>query len=201
MKSLYNDIDWDKVSYVGFDMDGTLYDEYHFISQVYEKISKLMMPESLDFMKKRWIEKGSSYQYIFSEAFDLYCLDNDKETFINKCLNIFRNFNPSLKLENHVEKILYYCKENFEIFLITDGNPVLQTNKFNSLGLKNFFNKDKVFYTGLNPQIYSKPNTESLKILQIQPEKSVFFGDREVDEHFSRKSSMQFQKVKVMKII
>ena len=106
MKSLYKDIDWDKISYVGFDMDGTLYDEYQFISQVYKEISKLLEPESFLFMKKRWIEKGSSYQHIFSEAFDLYKVNNNKATFINEALNIFRNFDPKIKLNDRVLKIL-----------------------------------------------------------------------------------------------
>ena len=51
MKSLFNKINWDKISYVGFDMDGTLYDEYEFISEVYKEISKLLKPESISFMK------------------------------------------------------------------------------------------------------------------------------------------------------
>lgn len=200
MKSLYKKINWNKISYVGFDMDGTLYDEYEFISQVYKEISKLLKPESMSFMKKRWLEMGSSYPFIFSEAFDKYNVGNDKETFIKESLNIFRNFNPKIKLNENVKRILYHCKKNYEIFLITDGNPVLQKKKYNSLGLDKFFNKNKIFFTGLDPKIYSKPKIESLKLLSIEPEKSVFFGDREVDKQFSKNSKMQFQEVKVMNI-
>jgi len=201
MKSLFNKINWDKISYVGFDMDGTLYDEYEFISEVYKEISKLLKPESISFMKKRWLEKGSSYPRIFSEAFDLYNINNDKETFINESLNIFRNFDPKIKLNDNVLSILSYCKKNYEIFLITDGNPVLQKKKYMSLGLDKFFKKNNIFFTGYEPKIYSKPNIESLRFLSIEPEKSVFFGDREVDKQFSKNSKMQFQKVKVMKIV
>ena len=39
MKSLFNKINWDEISYVGFDLDGTLYDEYDFIYNVYLEIS------------------------------------------------------------------------------------------------------------------------------------------------------------------
>ena len=49
--------------------------------------------------------------------------------------------------------------------------------------------------------LYSKPKVESLKILSIDAKKSVFFGDRNIDKQFSINSKMQFQKVKVMKII
>lgn len=201
MKSLYKDINWDKISYVGFDMDGTLYDEYQFISQVYKEISKLLEPESFLFMKKRWIEKGSSYQHIFSEAFDLYKINNNKATFIKEALNIFRNFDPKIKLNDRVLKILSYCKNNYKIFLITDGNPELQKKKFASLRLDKFFNKNYVLFTGINPNVYSKPKVESLKLLSIDAKKSVFFGDRDIDKQFSLNSKMQFQKVKAMKIV
>ena len=70
-----------------------------------------------------------------------------------------------------------------------------------SLGLDKFFKKNNIFFTGYEPKIYSKPNIESLRFLSIEPEKSVFFGDREVDKQFSKNSKMQFQKEKVMKIV
>ena len=42
LKSLFPRINWDAVRIVGFDMDGTLYDEADFISQVYCDIAKLL---------------------------------------------------------------------------------------------------------------------------------------------------------------
>ena len=35
---LYPDIDWSHIKYIGFDLDGTLYDEFEFIVQTYKKI-------------------------------------------------------------------------------------------------------------------------------------------------------------------
>jgi len=201
MRSLFNKINWNEVSYVGFDMDGTLYDEYKFIAQAYKEISKLLKRDSLSFMKNRWLDMGSSYPYIFSEAYDLYNINLDKQTFINKALNIFRNFEPKIKLDNRVTNILKYFKNNYEIFLITDGNPVLQKKKFKNLGLDKFFNEKNVIFTGVDSKSFSKPNLGSLKVLSIEVEKSVFFGDRDVDKQFAINAKMQFQKVKVMNIV
>ena len=69
---LYKNIDWKNITAVGFDMDGTLYDEYNFITQVYSEINRQLIKDEavLLFMCHRWIEKGSSYPHIFNEAFE-----------------------------------------------------------------------------------------------------------------------------------
>ena len=55
MKYLYPQIDWEPIKYVGFDLDGTLYDESNFISQVYEKIASVISKKT-----------GSNADLIFS---------------------------------------------------------------------------------------------------------------------------------------
>jgi FMN phosphatase YigB (HAD superfamily) len=202
MKSLFNKVDWNDILYVGFDMDGTLYAEYDFIRKVYSEISKLLGPNSLNYMIGRWLEKGSSYPFIFSEAYDLYNVSKrNKEAFINRALNIFRNFDPNIRLKKEVKEMLMYFKKNYEIFLITDGNIELQRKKFTSLGLEVFFSQKNTFFTGVNSKVFAKPSPESLKFLSINPEQSIFFGDRDVDREFSVNCKMQFQKVQVMDIV
>ena len=72
LNALYKDIDWSSITTVGFDMDGTLYDEYDFIKQVYSEINSQLIQnnEILLFMNQKWIEKGSSYPHIFDEAYE-----------------------------------------------------------------------------------------------------------------------------------
>jgi len=63
---------------IGFDLDGTLYNEYDFVQQVYREIVRgLKLPAGegaavLKFMEERWLEKGSSYPYIFQETLELF---------------------------------------------------------------------------------------------------------------------------------
>jgi hypothetical protein len=42
MKYLSNSVDWEEVHTVGFVVNGTLYDEMEFISQVYRPISQII---------------------------------------------------------------------------------------------------------------------------------------------------------------
>lgn len=197
MKYLFNNVGWKEIDYIGFDMDGTLYDEFDFVVQPYSEISKLLSNDSLNFMKNRWLEKGSSYPFIFDEAFDKFGKDTliEKSEFINQSLEIYRNYQPKLKLSNRIETILSYCKKNYKIFLITDGNAILQRKKFQALGLNKYFESDTSIFTGDFSKQYHKPNIGALKILNIEPSKSIFFGDRINDEGFAKNSGMRFQKV------
>lgn len=199
MNVLYKKIDWSRVDYVGFDMDGTLYDEFDFIVQAYSKISKLFDDNllSLDFMLDRWLKKGSSYSKIFDEVFDRFelILQTEKDEFIEKSLSIFRNFNPKLTLCRRTKEILKYYQKNYKIFLVTDGNYLLQEKKFISLGLDKYFNNENIVFTEKYRSDYAKPNTKALELLSIDTKKSVFFGDRDRDMDFALNSGMQFQKV------
>ena len=198
MNALYKNINWNIVSTIGFDMDGTLYDEYDFIKQVYCEINTKLINNNniLDFMLMRWLEKGSSYPYIFNEAYDMWKKNIDyKDDFINSALDIFRNYNPSLSLTNRNRDLLEYYKNKYSLFLISDGNYHLQQKKYNALGLSDFFEVHNVVFTGKYSSEYHKPNTKSLSLISVNEKEAVFFGDRGNDINFALASSMQFQKV------
>ena len=97
LKSLYPEISWDEVDIIGLDMDGTLYDEIDFISQVYRPIAfklatvgKRSPEEIYSWMISRWIEKGSSYNKMFDEVlFGVSINNNFKNILISECLEIF----------------------------------------------------------------------------------------------------------------
>jgi FMN phosphatase YigB (HAD superfamily) len=195
---LYKNIDWKNITAVGFDMDGTLYDEYNFITQAYTEINRQLIQDEavLLFMCCRWIEKGSSYPHIFNEAFEK-CNNNpnNQEEFIHKALCIFRNFVPQLSLSNRNKILLSYLQKNFDLFLITDGHYELQKNKYTSLGLSRYFQIENVVFTGKYSSDYHKPNTNSLNYINLNLDKSIYFGDRDIDKQFALSSCMQFQKV------
>ena len=58
MKYLYPQINWEPIKYVGFDLDGTLYDESNFISQVYKKVASVISKNT-----------GSNADLIFSNMY------------------------------------------------------------------------------------------------------------------------------------
>ena len=202
--ALFPNIASSEIEYVGFDMDGTLYDEYDFITEVYDDI---FIRNGEDFISQkevacetalnRWLEKGSSYHYIFDEIFEQFgCDPKKKEAFIKRALSIFRNFHPQhIGLNKRVRHILDYCKKNYFLFLVSDGNPILQQKKFDTLGLGEYFDSEYVFFTGLYS--LNKNNTEIINYIpaRIIPEKTVFFGDRRQDKEFAQNFGCEFIQV------
>lgn len=204
LKSLYPHIDWDTVKSVGFDMDGTLYDEAEFISQVYKPISIRLSvacgvaAEGIHLlMFRRWLEKGSSYNRIFGEVLERFGVGEPAaEIVIADCLAIFRNFQPLLKLPVRVDTLLECMHENFMLFLISDGSAALQLAKMRALGLERWFLPENMGISGCYGPGFSKPATriiDKIAVLQsIKPSEVVFFGDREQDEHFAAAAGFHY---------
>jgi phosphoglycolate phosphatase-like HAD superfamily hydrolase len=191
-------IEWNKIKNICFDMDGTLYDEFDFIKQVYQFINENLInnKDIENFMINRWLEKGSSYPEIFKETYEKigHPVTNEKD-FVQNCLNIYRNFNPNLEMSFRTKRYLDFFNENFNLFLISDGHGQLQKNKFNSLKLNNYFKINNTVFTGDHDFEFHKPNIKSISLLDINPEFSVYIGDRDIDKKFAKKTNMQFIKV------
>jgi putative hydrolase of the HAD superfamily len=204
MKYLCNEIPWERIKAVGFDMDGTIYDEYDFIYQVYQSIANTFSNSNhsstsiLKSMLKKWLEEGSSYPYIFSEiAVSTGCLQSEQEKKIHEALMLFRNFKPELQISQRIRFLLEDLKEKYELFLVSDGSSALQWNKIKALNLENYFNKQNIFVSGDFGKGAEKPNLMSLDFLKVfkkelQRDEVVFVGDRFADENYSKNAGFNF---------
>lgn len=208
LKSLFPHLDWAGIQVVGFDMDGTLYDELEFISQVYEPIADLLacaLNQEVSWVYERliarWVEKGSSYNHIFSEVLQSGgCAPEDEAAVLADCLAVFRDFQPHLRLSARTTHLLDSASRQYSLFLVSDGNPRLQQAKFEALGLGKWFEPQNVGFTGRLPLRASKPDlaiTAHLAALQddVKPSQVVYLGDRGIDRDFASKAGFQFGNV------
>lgn len=204
LSALFPEIPWSQICCVGFDLDGTLYDECLFIDQVYRRILDEIAPawkdtnEVLNFMICRWLEKGSSYPRIFAETWDAFGpAGTDATHFVDRALALFRSFRPKLELPARNRHLLGYLQERFDLFLISDGNPALQRRKFNALGLGVYFPENRRVFTAELGAGHAKPSSTAWHHLQLphSPEQTVFFGDRDCDATFAERLGLHFQKV------
>jgi FMN phosphatase YigB (HAD superfamily) len=206
---LSNDFEWKNIKSVGFDIDGTLYDEFDFIDQVYEEISEIFKDYVINIKEIKikllhiWLEKGSSYPYIFKEIVDELIIDSiNKECLIDNCLRIFRNFVPNIQLTERAKFLLNDLSSSYELFVVTDGSSLLQWNKINSLKLDQYVSKKNIIVTGDYGILYSKPSTLSISKLhlfnnnRIDCKQVVFIGDREVDLRFADNTGFHFLDIK-----
>lgn len=201
LSALYPDIDWQQIRCVGFDLDGTLYDEYAFIDQAYAAIlaaTEGMLTDAAaagDWMRDRWLVKGSSYTHIFGETFERFgAATASRDDYVQRALQVFRDFNPQLTLPARNRRLLDKLCDHYRLFLISDGNPQLQQRKFDALGLTPYFApQDRVFTGAFGPD-WHKPSVRSLERLSLdcEPGQGVFFGDRDIDRTFARAAHMAF---------
>ncbi|KUO70136.1 MAG: hypothetical protein APF81_00365 [Desulfosporosinus sp. BRH_c37] len=208
LKSLFPNIQWEQIEVIGFDLDGTLYDELDFIIQVYRPISKLLAlnskryeNEAYNWIIYRWLEKGSSYPCIFDEFLTSHGVSEEiiRQEIIEKCLILYREFRPVIYLDARVRTLLDYFHGQFQLFIVTDGNFRLQMAKFKALGLARWFDLENVIVSGKFGINYQKPATLMAKEINVLRHHSVervaYLGDREIDREFSAKLGFQFEKV------
>ncbi|MFC5540557.1 HAD family hydrolase [Ureibacillus suwonensis] len=203
--SRINDISLDKYQIIGFDLDGTLYDEKEFVKQAYHQVAIYFerVSNTIDkydvykWMIERWIEKGSSYPYIFSECIEKFQIRNAT---IEQCLFHYRNAYFRLLLDTKIKEMLKQLNMlEKKIFLVTDGNANLQKRKFYTLGLMEYFHFENVVFTGLLGSEHYKPDTTALKYIDCLKENNdnsvIYFGDRKVDEQFATNAGFDFAHV------
>ena len=220
LKFLYPDINWRTIKTIGLDMDGTLYDEYDFIAQVYQPIALKLAHGDKDnacsiynWMLNRWKQKGSSYNHIFEEALNLYnqkMTQTKKLQLISECVQVFRNFDPNIELSNIVKSILDTMAKNFNLFLVSDGSFKLQAKKFTALKLDHWISLANAGFTGQYGTEFHKPSIKILNKIELfnqcngkndSIKSVVYFGDRKVDEIFAQNASFYFVPVKFMCMI
>ena len=211
-KYLHQSLDWGSIQAVGFDLDGTLYDEYEFIAQVYRPISMRLAQVAggqveliYDNLLQRWLEKGSSYNRLFEEILvNAHVPAGERSQIIAQCLSEFRNFQPKLHLPARVEKILDWMSARFPLFLVTDGGEKLQRAKVDALGLARWISLENTSISGCFERGICKPDPRmsfSVELLhnpRLPPCNVVYFGDRDVDAAFAASCGYEFARVKLM---
>lgn len=212
LKFLHETFDWPSVEAVGFDLDGTLYDEYDFIEQVYYPIAvKLVeatggeLEPTYNWMLRRWLEKGSSYNKLFDEVLTSARVPiSERSQIIENCLSEFRNFQPQLCLPARVQKILDWASTRFPLFLVTDGGEKLQRAKVDALDLTRWISRENTSISGCFDGSICKPDarmSSSVKILheaEVLPCNVIYFGDRDIDAAFAINCGYKFVRVKLM---
>lgn len=189
MKKFLFSLEYYEAEVIGFDLDGTLYDEFEFINQVYSRIidkcnlDKKIKDEVLVYMLEKWLEKGSSYPFIFLETKEKFNLGSDFE---NTSLNIFRNFNPKLKLSSRLGFVLNKMKnDDKKLFLLTDGRELLQNKKIDCLNIRDYFDLIIIAQKNQKPSPYYG---DVIKNYFKEYKKYIYIGDRERDKQFSKNS-------------
>jgi putative hydrolase of the HAD superfamily len=121
-----------------FDLDDTLYNEVEFVKSGFLEVAKYI--DGNDYidryhnMLKIFREEGSGK--IFNRILDGF----DSEVNIQKLVNVYRFHTPNISLPLESRELLRTLQGR-KISLISDGEFLMQENKFRALGLQSYIEK------------------------------------------------------------
>jgi putative hydrolase of the HAD superfamily len=150
-----------------FDLDDTLYDEKKFVysgfTEVANWISMMSNNSSIqifDYMVNDLAVNGRGT--VFNNALEKYFQKNVKN--IRKCVSIYRLHKPNIKLDTDVVELLLELRNNYKLYIVTDGNKIVQNNKIKSLDVEKYIEKAFITYRyGLKA---SKPSLKCFEIIK-----------------------------------
>ena len=183
-----------------FDLDDTLYNEENYIKPALKKVSKFLEKKTgvnKDIIFKELKINKKSKNKIFDNFLQKFNFPEKKSIFIiNKCLNIYQNFNclNLRKVPSHKNLLKsYFLKKDF--FLVTNGNLQRQNRKIKNLKISKFF-KMKFILDGRKKKL--KPSISSVKrllnfIKRNKNKKSIYIGDNKIiDGNFAKNLNINF---------
>ena len=141
-----------------FDLDDTLYEEMRYVKSGFNTVAS-----HLSYLFK--IKKKTIYNKLLKvlkengrgKVFNIICsyYKFRKKNLVKDLINIYRSHKPLIKLKKEAFKILEYYSD-YNKYIITDGNYLVQKKKVEYLKLNNYFKK--IFYTNFYGVKYNKPS-------------------------------------------
>ena len=163
-----------------FDLDEVLYDEKTYVISGFRDVSEFLekdeaIPKKIIFeYLKRRLKNGR--ERIFNDLLDNFRIYSQKN--LEKCISVYRTHTPKIKLYSDAKDCLKRLK-NYPLYIVTDGNKIVQKNKIKALNLENHIKK--IILTSNYGSRNSKPSTFCFqKICDMEktsPTNLVYIGD------------------------
>ena len=167
---------------VVFDLDDTLYNEKDFVLSGFFEVAKWISNQSncssediFNMMVADFKLNGRGN--VFDNALARFYKKTKKN--IQKCISVYRLHTPKIKLNNETVKLLLDLKTDYKLYLVTDGNKIVQNNKIKSLNIERYV--EKAFITYRYGKSASKPSLKCFEIIKniekTNWENLVYIGD------------------------
>ncbi len=186
---------------VVFDLDDTLYSEVTFVYSGFRAVANFLFGiyavsviDSYLFMVKQ-LEQGRGR--IFDETLQHFGVFSKKA--VLQCIYVYRGHKPDIKLyEDSIECLKRL--NGFPVYVVTDGNKLVQKNKLVALGLYKTMNF--CFITHRYGVKNAKPSTHCfLKICErekVEPQEIVYIGDNPHKDFVGIKA-LGFKTIRIMR--
>lgn len=191
-----------KVKVIIFDLDDTLYNEITYVYSGFKEVSKyfshkhnfdetLFYNYMIDILNE--FGRGKVFDFTLKE-FDIY-----KKVNVKKALSLYRNHMPTIELPKESREILkYFINNGIPIYIVTDGNKVVQYKKFQALNLEQY--TKKIFITHRYGIKHAKPSTycfeKIAKVENVNFNDVVYIGDN-INKDFVNIKKIGFQTIRI----
>ena len=163
-----------------FDLDEVLYDEKTYVISGFRAVSEFLekdeaIPKKIifEYLKRRL---KNCRERILNDLLDNFRIYSQKN--LKKCISVYRTHTPKIKLYSDAKDCLKRLK-NYPLYIVTDGNKIVQKNKIKALNLENHVKK--TILTSNYGLRNSKPSTFCFqKICDMEktsPTNLVYIGD------------------------
>jgi len=163
-----------------FDLDEVLYDEKTYVISGFRTVSEFLekdeaIPKKIifEYLKRRL---KNCRERIFNDLLDNFRIYSQKN--LKKCISVYRTHTPKIKLYSDAKDCLKRLKD-YPLYIVTDGNKIVQKNKIKALNLENHIKK--AILTSNYGLRNSKPSTFCFqKICDMEktlPTNLVYIGD------------------------
>lgn len=189
------------VSVLIFDLDDTLYPEISYVHSGFQAVAKYLSeytgyPQDYLFYCLVDILEQDGRGYVFNKL--LSELGIGTKHMVSACLNVYRNHKPSISLSLEVKNILKKLNSN-RIYLVTDGNKIVQHKKVSALNLSQLL--DGIYITHRYGVKNAKPSTYCFELIinkeKCKPSEAVYIGDNPKKDFVNIKK-MGFRTIRVM---
>lgn len=141
-----------------FDMDDTLYPEFDFVKQGFKHVANFV-EETFGLSSESVYESllDIHHEHGRGQVFDIFLKRQGIFSLrtVKKCLAIYRYSVPNITLPDSTVEVLNRFASR-KLYLVTDGNKIVQVKKANALGLQSFFTK--CFFTHMYGKRHAKPS-------------------------------------------
>lgn len=115
-----------------YDLDDTLYDEVDFVRSGFREIASYLGDNRYFFFMDEFFKEHGSGR-VFNRLIENFSL----KVSLERLIEIYRFHKPLISLDEETKELLGFSKE-YKTALISDGNYIMQKNKFNTLKLKSY---------------------------------------------------------------
>ncbi len=185
---------------VVFDLDDTLYDDMTYVLSGFHTVANYLAPIVGESSKKIFQRLKQLVEQDRNFVFDRFLKEKGlfTKTLVKHLLSLYRSHTPTISLYKEANACLKRLS-HLPLYLVTDGNKLVQKNKIKALGLYPIMRK--CFLTSNYGLKYVKPSPycfeKICKLEKVSPQEVIYVADNPTKDFVGIKP-LGFQTVRVL---